>query len=179
MMHRNLALAAALALAACDHSGDTAKDPGSAATPAKTHETVSLRPASTVASPAAKKTDTAPAPTGAAAPTPSPQTAYVATSTSVLAADDSTVREHASDVPTALSQGNSVAELKITAGIRRAVMFDTSLGFGARNVQIITMGTKVTLRGLVGSENERGAIEAHARAQTGVTAVDDLIAVKN
>lgn len=178
MKLRNLALAAALALAACDHSGDAAKTPATASAPAKTHETVSLRPASTVASPVAKKTDAAPAPTATAEPTPSTQAANVTTSTSVLAAGDS-VHEHVGDAPTALNQGNSVAELKITAGIRRAVMFDSSLGFGARNVQIITMGTKVTLRGLVSSETERGAIEAHARAQAGVTAVDDLIAIKN
>ena len=175
-----LALAAALSLAACAGSGDVAKNPSSAspASSAPVAKTTPPRTASRAAAPVAKKTKPAPtvAPTPTVAPAPTVVPAvYVASS----ASDDSTVHEHVADVPTVLSQGNSVAELKITAGIRRAVLFDFSLGFGARNIQIITMGTKVTLRGVVSSEHERSTIESHAKQQAGVTAVDDLITVKN
>ena len=176
-----LALAAALSLAACAGSGDVAKNPSSgspASSSAPVAKTTPPRTANRAAAPVAKKTKPAPtaAPTPTVAPAPTVVPAvYVASS----ASDDSTVHEHVADVPTVLSQGNSVAELKITAGIRRAVLFDFSLGFGARNIQIITMGTKVTLRGVVSSEHERSTIESHAKQQAGVSAVDDLITVKN
>ena len=176
-----LALSAAFVLAACDHSGDAAKDPSTgAASACTTHDTATRRTASTAATPVAKKVAPTPtiAPTPDAAPTPQ-AAPVVTTGTPVPTPADGTVHEHVDDSPTALSQGNSLAELKITAGIRRAVMWDGSLGFGARNVQIITVGTKVTLRGLVNSDRERSAVESHAKQQAGVSTVDDLIALKN
>jgi hyperosmotically inducible protein len=80
---------------------------------------------------------------------------------------------------TPIDQGNSKAEIGITASIRRGVMGDHSLSFTAKNVKIITVGTRVTLRGPVKSDAERTEIENLARQTAGVTDVDDQLEVKN
>ncbi|MEO7110304.1 MAG: BON domain-containing protein [Polyangiaceae bacterium] len=79
---------------------------------------------------------------------------------------------------TPIDQGNSKSELNITASIRKGVVGDSSLSFTAKNVKIITVGTKVTLRGPVKTDAERAAIEARARQTAGVTEVDNQIEVK-
>jgi hypothetical protein len=79
---------------------------------------------------------------------------------------------------TPMNQGNSGDETKITAAIRRGLMSDKSLSFTAKNVKIITVGTKVTLRGPVNSDQEKAAIEMHAKQTPGVTDVDDQLEVK-
>ncbi|CAN5718745.1 hypothetical protein BH09MYX1_BH09MYX1_00330 [soil metagenome] len=79
---------------------------------------------------------------------------------------------------TPMTQGNSQSEVNITAAIRRSVMADGSLGFNAKNVKIITSGTRVVLRGPVANDHERTAIEAWAKQAAGVTAVDNQIEVK-
>lgn len=79
---------------------------------------------------------------------------------------------------TPISQGNSAPEIKITAAIRKGVMVDSLLSFTAKNVKIITVGTKVTLRGPVGTDRERTSIETIAKQTAGVTEVDNQIEVK-
>lgn len=83
---------------------------------------------------------------------------------------------HGAVTPT--DQGNSDSEIKITAAIRKGVVGDKSLGFNAKNIKIITVGSKVTLRGPVSSDQERSNIEARAKATPGVTEVDNQIEVK-
>jgi hyperosmotically inducible protein len=79
---------------------------------------------------------------------------------------------------TPMSQGNSGDETKITAAIRRGLMSDKSLSFTAKNVKIITVGTTVTLRGPVNSDQEKATIETRAKQTAGVTDVDDQLEVK-
>jgi hyperosmotically inducible periplasmic protein len=79
---------------------------------------------------------------------------------------------------TPMNQGNSADETKITASIRKGLMGDSSLSFTAKNVKVITVGTKVTLRGPVNSDQEKSAIEARAKQTAGVTEVDDQLEVK-
>ena len=79
---------------------------------------------------------------------------------------------------TPMDQGGSAAERNITAAIRKGVMGDKSLSFTAKNVKIITNGTKVTLRGPVSSDQERSNIETRAKQTPGVTEVDNQIEVK-
>jgi hyperosmotically inducible protein len=79
---------------------------------------------------------------------------------------------------TAADQGNTRGELRITAAIRKAVVGDSSLSFTAKNVKIITTGTRVTLRGDVQSVYERDTIEAEARRAERVTDVDNQLEVK-
>jgi len=66
-----------------------------------------------------------------------------------------------------MDQGSSEADRKITQQIRQDLMKDKSLSFTAKNVKIITVDGKVTLRGPVKSDAERSAIEAAARRVTG------------
>ena len=86
-------------------------------------------------------------------------------------------RDSATLVPT--DQGTSEADRKTTQQIRQALMKDNSLSFGAKNVKIITLNGKVTLRGPVNSEAERASIEAAARKVAGVTQVDNQLELKN
>ncbi len=79
---------------------------------------------------------------------------------------------------TPMDQGNGAVDLEITRTIRRAVMADGSLSFMAKNVAIITLGSKVVLRGNVKTEKERASIESRASATSGVLAVDDQLVVK-
>lgn len=78
---------------------------------------------------------------------------------------------------TPMDQGNGQTDLKITQQIRQAVMGDSSLSFTAKNVKIITVKGKVTLRGPVNTDAERSAIEAAARKVAGAS-VDNQIEVK-
>lgn len=75
-------------------------------------------------------------------------------------------------------QSNSPADLKTTQSIRRAVMDDKSLTMTAKNVKIITIGGKVTLRGPVQTAAEKDAICNHAKTVAGKTAVTDELEVK-
>lgn len=79
---------------------------------------------------------------------------------------------------TPMDQGGSAAERNITASIRKGVVGDKSLSFTAKNVKIITTGSKVTLRGPVKTDEERSAIETRAKQTPGVTEVDNQLEVK-
>jgi len=95
-----------------------------------------------------------------------------ATSPSVppnTAADNTRVnkRDTSSAALTPMDQGSSASDRAITQQIRKDLMNDKSLSFTAKNVKVITIDGKVTLRGPVKSEAERTAIEAAARRATG------------
>lgn len=87
-------------------------------------------------------------------------------------------RDRGSDTLTPMDQGNSGAETKISADIRRGIMSDDNLSFTAKNVKIITVGTKVTLRGPVNSGQERSTIEALAKRTAGVSEIDNQLEIK-
>jgi hyperosmotically inducible protein len=78
---------------------------------------------------------------------------------------------------TPMNQGNSEAELKITASIRKGMMSDKVLSFAAKNTKVITVGTKVTLRGPVKTDQEKIEIEALARQTAGVSDVENQLEV--
>jgi hyperosmotically inducible periplasmic protein len=78
---------------------------------------------------------------------------------------------------TPMDQGPSEADRTMTQQIRQAVMRDKTLSFTAKNVKIITIKGKVTLRGTVKTEAERTAIEAAARAVAGGEQVESLLEV--
>jgi hyperosmotically inducible protein len=106
-----------------------------------------------------------PATTGNAAAAPSDRS----TSSTTTDADNTRVnrRDRNNAAPTAMDQGSSESDRKITRDIRQAVMSDSSLSFTAKNVKIITLDGRVTLRGPVKSAAERTAIEAAARKVVG------------
>ena len=89
--------------------------------------------------------------------------------TSAPNADNARVheRDRSSSALTPMDQGSSASDRAITQQIRKDLMKDKSLSFTAKNVKVITVDGKVTLRGTVKSEAERAAIEAAARRATG------------
>jgi hypothetical protein len=86
-------------------------------------------------------------------------------------------RDRNSSALTPMDQGTSQADRSITMRIRQAVMHDSSLSFSAKNVKIITINGKVTLRGPVKTEAERTAIENAARNVAGGAQVDSQLEV--
>jgi len=76
-------------------------------------------------------------------------------------------RDRSSAALTPMDQGGSASDRAITQQIRKDLMNDKSLSFTAKNVKVITIDGKVTLRGPVKSEAERTAIEAAARRAAG------------
>ena len=76
-------------------------------------------------------------------------------------------RDRNSATLTPMDQGSSAADRNITQQIRKELMNNKSLSFEAKNVKVITIDGKVTLRGPVKSEAERTAIEAAARRAAG------------
>jgi hyperosmotically inducible protein len=86
-------------------------------------------------------------------------------------------RERSSAALTPMDQGPSAADRKITQRIRQAVMRDNTLSFTAKNVKIITINGKVTLRGAVKTEAERAAIEVEARGVAGGDHVESQLEI--
>lgn len=80
---------------------------------------------------------------------------------------------------TAMDQGNSTNELAITAAIRRGLLDDKSLSFAAKNVVVVTVGNRVTLRGTVKTAQDKASVEAIAWRTTGVSEIDNQIEVGN
>ena len=83
------------------------------------------------------------------------------------------------DSLTPMDQSNSAAQIAITANIRKGIMGDKTVSFNGKNVKIITVGTRVTLRGPVQSSKERTAIEGIVKRTAGVGDVDNQLEVVN
>ena len=117
-----------------------------------------------------QRTDTdAVAPTAANPTTGNAAAAPTDRSSAPKAPDNSGVntRDRSSAALTPMDQGGSESDRKITQQIRQDLMKDNSLSFTAKNVKVITVNGKVTLRGPVKSEAERSAVEAAARRAAG------------
>jgi osmotically-inducible protein OsmY len=72
----------------------------------------------------------------------------------------------------------SNADRNLAAEVRKAITEDSSMSLSARNVKVVVLGGRVTLRGPVESQAEREAVEAKARSVAGVTGVDNQLEVK-
>ena len=68
------------------------------------------------------------------------------------------VRDRNSRTLTPLDQGNSQADVDTTARIRKEIIAGTGMSVNARNVKIITIDGRVTLRGPVNSAEEKRLI---------------------
>jgi hyperosmotically inducible protein len=187
-----------LGVAACSHDRppETAYDSQPTSEPQPTTEPAAtarsadegLTPASTTGERrAVRDGDVTPAGTSAdrdasgAAAANVPGTGTPNDGTAATAVPDNTKRNERDRDDAALTpgdQGNGEQDLRITQQIRQAVMDDKSLSFTAKNVKIITVNGKVTLRGPVNSTQERSAIEAAARKVAGVSQVDSQLEVK-
>lgn len=79
------------------------------------------------------------------------------------------------DAKTPLDQSNDQDAIEVTAGIRRAVLEDSSLSTSAHNIKIVTNGNVVTLRGPVQSADEKQRVESLAvKAATGKQVRNEL-----
>jgi len=76
-------------------------------------------------------------------------------------------------------QGASKADLEITRQIHRTITSDSEFSAEAKNVKVVTVNGKVTLRGSVSNVQEQRAIASVARRVAGVSAIDNQLEVKN
>ncbi len=74
-------------------------------------------------------------------------------------------------------QSESAADLSLTQEIRKAVVADDRLSTTAKNVKIITVDGRVTLRGPVNTAQEKAAIVVKAQRIAGAAKVDDQLEV--
>lgn len=80
--------------------------------------------------------------------------------------------------PTADQAKNNMSDREMARRIRQDVVHDKSLSTYGHNVKIIAKSGKVTLRGPVHSEDEKRAIEEHARKYAGDGNVTNELTVK-
>ncbi len=80
--------------------------------------------------------------------------------------------------PTADQGRNNMSDRDLMKHIRRDVVKDKSLSTYGHNVKIISEHGKVTLKGPVHSEDEKRAVEEHARRYAGEGHVNNELTVK-
>jgi len=78
---------------------------------------------------------------------------------------------------TADQQKMNPADRALTQKIRKAIHHDRSLSVYGRNIKIFTQDGKVTLRGSVQSEEEKGNLEAKAVSAAGQENVSNQLKV--
>jgi len=89
------------------------------------------------------------------------------------------IRDRDGRTLTPLNQGTSKADLALSADIRKEIVGSKSLSVAARNVKIITVNGRVTLRGSVNTAEEKRVIDDIANRLAGATNVEDQLDVKN
>jgi osmotically-inducible protein OsmY len=88
------------------------------------------------------------------------------------------VRDREERTLTPLDQGNRQADIDTTAQIRKEIMAGTNMSMNARNVKIITMNGRVTLRGPVDTAEEKRLIGEIADRIAYPENVDNQLEVK-
>lgn len=89
------------------------------------------------------------------------------------------MRDQGASNLTSLDQGNSDADIKTSASIRKMMLSATNdFSLDARNIKIITQNGKVTLRGPVNSDTEKSQIGAIAKGVAGDGNVENDLDVK-
>jgi len=132
---------------------------------------------------AAGTTDTAAATTAKttsdAAPAPRTLSNGAETAGQTRDANNAGANDRDRQVPVAAAdQGSSAAETEITAAIRKGILADDTLT-SSPDVKVATVGTRVTLRGPVHSDQAKLAIAEIATRTVGVREVDNQLVVKN
>jgi hypothetical protein len=87
------------------------------------------------------------------------------------------VRDRNNQTLTPLEQGNSQADIDLTAHIRREIMRGDNFSINAQNCKIITQNGHVTLRGPVNSDDEKNRIGDIARQAASEGNVDNQLEV--
>jgi hyperosmotically inducible protein len=75
--------------------------------------------------------------------------------------------DHSNSAATADAQTNKSSDIDLTKRIRKSVLADKALSTYAHNVKIVAVNGRVTLNGVVRSEQEKSAIEMKAAAVAG------------
>ena len=88
-------------------------------------------------------------------------------------------RDRDSSQPTADKAKNNLSDRQIMQNIRKSVMADKSLSTYGHNAKIIADHGKVTLKGLVHTDEESRNIEAKAKEVAGDGNVDNQLSVKH
>lgn len=87
-------------------------------------------------------------------------------------------KEMKEDAVDPTDQGNSDKDIQITKDIRFAIM-DTDMSFNAKNIKIITRDEHVSLKGVVGSDEEHQAILKIAQTHANADKISDHLKVKS
>ena len=87
------------------------------------------------------------------------------------------VRDRDNQTKTSGDQSESEADRTISQNIRQSLTSDESLSTNGKNVKVITIDGKVTLRGPVKSDQEKAAIAAKAQQVAGVKNVDNQLEI--
>ena len=101
--------------------------------------------------------------------------------TNVMGDADNTVRnvrDRNNSTLTPLDQGNSKGDIATTAQIRKQIIADKSMSVNARNVKIITLDGRVTLRGPVNTAEEKQKIGEIANQIAQAANVDNQLEVR-
>ncbi len=88
------------------------------------------------------------------------------------------VRDRGSRALTPLDQGNGEGDVDMTSRIRKELLAQTGLSVNARNVKVITVNGRVTLRGEVNTTAEKTRVAEIARRLATDGNVDDQLEVK-
>jgi osmotically-inducible protein OsmY len=88
------------------------------------------------------------------------------------------IRDRAGDTLTPGDQGSSESDRELTRRIRRAITQNSQLSSSAKNIKIITVNGKVTLRGPVQNEGEARAIADAASSIAGAGSVENQLEPK-
>ena len=156
-------------LVACASNGQTQPK-----TPSTTNTTAAPAPADANA----PSDDKPIPPLNLQSPTDNPPSASMKNTTSQSAGDAPMSRGLAnSTTGSAVGQGNSDTDRKMSSRIRKSLDANSSLSFGAKNVTIETSNGRVTLRGAVKSEREKAMVESAASQVAGPSQVDDQLSV--
>ncbi|WP_202796853.1 BON domain-containing protein [Pedosphaera parvula] len=166
-----MGLAAALVLiAGCSRSAET-----TASSDASRDTTVANAPATNALSPTSRELDSK------NRVYPDAANSTNAADTSSLKAADNTgknVRDRDNATLTPGDQGKSESDREITRNIRRAITKNDQLSTEAKNIKIITVDGKVTLRGPVKSDQELKTISDVVQNVANGAAVDNQLEVK-
>ncbi len=87
-------------------------------------------------------------------------------------------KQNATEELTAEEQGGSASDRELTTNIRREIIKNDSLSATAKNVKIITIDGKVTLRGPVNSDAEKKTIASIAEKIAGKGKITNKLEVK-
>jgi len=108
-------------------------------------------------------------------------TAQIAFADSAYNADNTSVnkRDQSDTTLTPMDQSKgSKRDVELTRKIRQAIVKDKAMSSYAKNIKIITLSGKATLRGPVENSEEKTRIEGLASRVSGIASVDNQLEVK-